>query len=175
MSRELILLPKTKYELLNKPIPTAKSGNSEDDQRVACLDEKVVKTVDPSIDLLVEKTLTYAVPKNGQRKAMGLWNCIKDHRGTILDWNDHGEIVVNGQTIPHSLLIDLLRYAVTVLSNNKPLGYDQFCEALKRLHVPSGFMVQHQHGSGYSVRGKTNNGPPGVQNIKKNSFRWIPY
>lgn len=175
MSRELILIPKTKYELLHKPIQTVQS-RIDNDQPVTCQDdEKVVNTpvADPSIDLVMDKTLTYVVPKNGQRRVMGLWYYIKDRRWTILDWNKKGEIIVNGQTIQNSHLVDLLKYAVTVLSHNKPLGYDQFCDALKQLHVPSGFLVQH--GSGYSVRGKTNKGPPGVQDIKKNRLRWIPY
>ena len=82
MSRELILIPKTKYELLHKPIQTVQS-RIDNDQPVTCQDdEKVVNTpvADPSIDLVMDKTLTYVVPKNGQRRVMGLWYYIKDRR-----------------------------------------------------------------------------------------------
>lgn len=77
---------------------------------------------EPQIDVL-KKTLTYAIPKNGRRKTMGLWNYIKDRKGTVLNWNENGEVVVHGKTVPDSHLIDLLKYTVTAMSKREPTGY----------------------------------------------------
>jgi hypothetical protein len=41
------------------------------------------------------KTLTYAIPKNGYRNAMGLWNYLKDRKGHVLNWKGSGGIVVH--------------------------------------------------------------------------------
>ena len=167
MSRELILMPKAKYELLTKE-------NNAENNRKACRD---VQTVDTSIEEsqidVLENTFTYAIPKNGHRKAMGLWNYIKDRKGTVLNWNDNGEVVVHGKTVPDSHLINLLKYTVTAMSKREPMGYRSYYEALREMHTPSEFMVR-QSGSGFFVRGKTDRGPPGTKTEKKN-FRWIPY
>ena len=172
MSRELILMPKAKYELLTQENHTE---NTHD--RKPCRDVQTVDTSieEPQIDVL-EKTLTYAIPKNGHRKAMGLWNYIKYRKGTVLNWNDNGEVAVHGKTIPDSHLIDLLKYTVTAMSKREPTGYRSFYEALREMHTPSEFMAYHHHqsGSGFFVRGKTDRGPPGTK-TGKNNFRSIPY
>lgn len=67
---------------------------------------------------VLETTLKYAVPKNALRKAMGLWNYLKDRKGTLLDWNEDGEVSVHGQSITGSHMIDLVKHAVTPLSKN---------------------------------------------------------
>lgn len=162
MAKELILIPKAKYELLTK----------ENDTDREALNREVLPNEEPQIDTL-EKTIVYAVPKNTLRKAMGLWNYIKDRKGSILDWKDNGEVIVHGQSIANSHLIDLLKHTVSAFSKTEPVGYEQFMAALKELHTPNGFVahkMSNQFGEGF-VKGKAENGPPG----RKPSFRWIPY
>jgi hypothetical protein len=131
---------------------------------------------------VLETTLKNAVPKNALRKAMGLWNYLKDRKGTLVDWNEDGEVSVHGQSIIGSHMIDLVKHAVTPLSKKRPLGYSQFYSVLREMHTPTGFLVQHdsntqndiqdnQSGSGYIVA-KPKKGPPGQ---KQKQFRWIPY
>ena len=104
MSRKLVLVRKTKYELLRKEIKS--SENTE--QTTPIIPDRNVQTTEeeePDTDVF-EKTLTYAIPKNGYRNAMGLWNYLKDRKGHVLNWKGSGEIVVHGQGVPDSHLID---------------------------------------------------------------------
>lgn len=169
MARELILMPKAKYELLTKEDISKKSSDNKPILFGRDVQSSHETTFDPQIDDMFENTLTYAIPKNGYRKAMGLWNHLKDRKGPILNWNDNGEIVVHGRLVPGSNIVDLLKYTVSPLSKTEPLGYGLFYDVLRELHTPTGFMVDHQIGRGY-VKGKTDKGPPG-----RKQFRWIPY
>ena len=74
---------------------------------------------------------------------MGLWNYLKDRKGTLLDWNEDGEVSVHGQGITGSHMIDLVKHAVTPLSKKRPLGYSQFYSVLGEMHIPTEFLVQH--------------------------------
>jgi hypothetical protein len=69
------------------------------------------------------------------RKAMGLWNYLKDRKGTLVDWNEDGEVSVHGQSIIGSRMIDLVKHAVTPLSKKRPLGYSQFYSVLREMHT----------------------------------------
>lgn len=169
MSRELILIPKAKYDFLTKQTLVL-----PDRHETPCRDVSTIPE-EPQMDVF-EKTLMYAIPKNGQRKATGLWNYIKDHKGSVLNWNENAEIIVKGETIPRSHLVDLLKYTVTTMAKRIPIGYDRFYEALQEIHTPSGFIHHHpQSGSGLFVKGKVDAGPPGTTPARKNNFRWIPY
>jgi hypothetical protein len=77
----------------------------------------------------LETTLKYAVPKNALRKAMGLWNYLKDRKGTLVDWNEDGEVSVHGQSIIGSHMIDLgcnklYSFLYFVLERKKRTRYD---------------------------------------------------
>ena len=195
MARELILIPKAKYELLTKEDTLTKSVDTTvtkdlktikttpDAQRI----EEEDKNIEPHIDVL-QNTISYVIPKNALRKAMGLWNFLKDRKGTVVNWNDLGEVSVHGQTISGSHVIDLLKHTVSPLSKTEPTGYLRFYEALQEMHTPTGFLAQHttpfeseetrhnnsiQQGLGKGfVKGKMEKGPPGQ---KQKQFRWIPY
>lgn len=54
---------------------------------------------------------------------MGLWNYLKDRKGTLVDWNEDGEVSVHGQSIIGSHMIDLVKHAVTRLAKKRSLGY----------------------------------------------------
>lgn len=161
MAKELLLIPKAKYEFLTK---------RKDDENLSQVPEQ-----SPAPEEYLETTLKYVVPKKDFNKAFGLWNYLKDRKGPLLSWNEHGEIIVKGIPIPGSHLIDLLKHTVSAFSPKiEPLGYEQFKTALAELHTPTGLMtskVERQTGRGF-VMGKTERGPPG---LKEKQFRWIPY
>lgn len=51
---------------------------------------KIIPKISGNVDYpedtdVLETTLKYAVPKNALRKAMGLWNYLKDRKGTLLE------------------------------------------------------------------------------------------
>ena len=132
MAKQLFLIPKAKYENLLQP------GESMTKQPT-----KMIPNISGNVDYpedtdVLETTLKYAVPKNALRKAMGLWNYLKDRKGTLLDWNDDGEMSVHGQSITGSHMIDLIKHAVTPLSKKRPLGYSQFYSVLRGDAYPFG-------------------------------------
>ena len=139
MSRELVLVPKTKYELLRKEIKSSENTK----QTTPIIPDRNVQTTEeeePDTDVF-GKTLTYAIPKNGYRNAMRLWNYLKDRKGPVFNWKGSGEIVVHGQGVPDSHLIDLLKHTVTAMSKREPKEYRSFYETLREMHTPSEFMA----------------------------------
>jgi hypothetical protein len=98
------LIPKTTYDFLTKPTEYVNQPPTRNDEQL-------------------ETLLKYAIPKNVLNKALGLWNYLKDRRGLLLDWDDHGVLVVKGITVRGSHLVDLLKHAVSALSNIEPVGY----------------------------------------------------
>jgi hypothetical protein len=64
-------------------------------------------------------------------KAMGLWNYLKDRKGTLVDWNEDGEVSVHGQSVIGSHMIDLVKHAVTPLSKKRP--YDNLFVDITRV------------------------------------------
>lgn len=108
-----------------------------------------------------KKTLMYAVSKNGFKK---------DRWGPILYWNENGDLVVHGHTIPGSHIVYLLKHTVSTFSMKEPTGYHQFYEALQDMHTLNWCMVEHESGRGWYVKGKVGKGQPGQK-----QFRWIPY
>lgn len=155
MAKELILIPKTKYDFLTKSsenTPTSRYGDSDEQ---------------------LENVLKYAVPINVLNKSLGLLNYLKDRKGPLLDWDHHGELVVKGG----SHLIDLLKYSGSSLSKRALIGYDHFRSVLAEMLAPVGLMAhivttsEEQIGQGF-VNGTTERGPTGR---KQNQFRWIPY
>ena len=89
MAKQLILIPKAKYEHLFR------TGESMTKQPTKII-PKISGNVDyPEDTDVLETTLKYAVSKNALRKAMGLWNYLKDRKGTLVDWNEDGEVSVH--------------------------------------------------------------------------------
>lgn len=159
MAKELILIPKAKYDFLIKREPNVGEDVSQEQ----------------SSDEHLETTLKYAVPKKDFNKALRLWNYLRDRRGPLLNWNEHGEITVKGTPIRGSHLVDLLKHTVSAfLPMTELVGHEQFKAALEELHTPTGLMtrkVERQAGRGF-VTAKTERGHPG---LKQKQFRWIPY
>jgi len=170
MAKELILIPKTKYELL-----TTKSNYEP--QTIPTLAENVLQPTDElsGCNDQLETILKYAVSKNVLNKALGLWNYFKDRKGPLINWDEHGELTIKDNVVSGRHLIDLLKHTVSTFSKREPTGYEQFRAVLQEMHAPMGFIAhkvetsESQAGLGY-VKGKTERGPPG-----RKKFRWIPY
>ena len=137
MAKELMLLPKAKYEhLFEKTREKADMTNEP---------EESSKFEESSTDPL-ESTIEYLVPKNRLKKALGLWNYLKDKKGKVFNWNENGEILVDGEVIPQTHIADLIKDVVSNHSSKRPLVYEPFHKTLKDLHPPDGFIVKRQTG-----------------------------
>lgn len=133
MARELILLPKAKYDML--------MTHNEGTQNKRLLQDTVCIEEQRTLPDRMESTLQYVIPKNGYRKTLGLFRYLQDQKGSTLDWNDHCEITIHGQVVPGIHLIDLVKYTVSSLSTKEPIGYGQFYQVLKEMHTPTGFIA----------------------------------
>lgn len=93
-------------------------------------------------DEQLETILKYAVSKNVLNKKLGLWNYLKDHKGPLMTWAEHGELTVKGNVVCGSHLIDLLKHAVSGgFSKRGPTGYEHFKAVLQEMHTPMGFIA----------------------------------
>ena len=58
----------------------------------------------------------------------------------IVGWNDHGQMVFEGRTIPGTNVIDLINDTLRQRKNFNPAGWQLFAKALGRLNVPEGII-----------------------------------
>ena len=58
----------------------------------------------------------------------------------VVGWNDHGQMVFEGRTIPGTNVIDLVNDTLRQRKNFNPAGWQLFAKALGRLNVPEGIV-----------------------------------
>ena len=67
-----------------------------------------------------------------------------------IDWDDLGQVIIDGRVIEHSHIADLVRYALCPFGKAPPKGLNDFQQKLQELNIPQG-LIQ------YSLFGKTHN------------------
>lgn len=75
-----------------------------------------------------------AIPKQYTRKAQILLEHIR--RSPNIGWNERNELVLEGQAIPNSNIVDLLDDLVRPRAKLNPRGVGDFVRALKKVNVP---------------------------------------
>lgn len=82
----------------------------------------------------ISRRIIPAMPKNMQMKATQMLDWINDHPG-VISTNDNMELSIDGEKLPSSNFVDLLRelYAPRL---QKPPGYNEFLVALKSINAP---------------------------------------
>ena len=116
---------------------------------------------------------------------------VQEHGRDKLKWSNRGQLLVNGEVISGSHIIDLVRYAVCPKTTCSPVGSDLFFKALRSLDMPmpliatvrfvnhTGEETDHmlQEGSGYIVKKRTSGAPPGYHSPKskrnKTDSKWL--
>ena len=76
-----------------------------------------------------------------QRKANGLLQYLHEHAGDTMKWNKRGHILVEGQVIENSHIVDLVRHAVCPKTVRVPIGADMFYKALKIVDTPAALVA----------------------------------
>jgi len=89
-------------------------------------DKPVVAKSDPDKDILK------SIQPQLRRKAARLLKQVKPH----VTLGDDGEIVHDANLIPHSDISDLLNETLTKHSTEKPTGWKEFADVLKRARTP---------------------------------------
>ena len=87
----------------------------------------------------IENDILESVPTTMKSRALQLVNKLKANKD-IVGWNDHGQMVFEGRTIPGTNVIDLINDTLRQRKNFNPAGWQLFAKALGRLNVPEGII-----------------------------------
>ena len=145
MAHELIMMAKEKYENLMKSCQTSKNNGQSETHTV---DTSIHRSKhdtgvhhDSDQPPLFNDIIDYTIPKKMQRIADGLFRFLQQQGGDVIKWNQRGHLILNGEVIEASHIIDLLRDAVCPKTVNKPLGYEKCYQALKAISTPTSFIA----------------------------------
>lgn len=98
-------------------------------ERPLQIHQQVIQKRGPDIELM------RGVPDSKKEAAEALLKFLQDTPG--IQWNEKKEMVVNGESIQGSNMVDLFHHAARDKSlNTLPIGWHQFMEALQRNNVP---------------------------------------
>ena len=97
----------------------------------------------PTIDIPVKdesERLISLFPKTLQARARGLLTYILPY----ISWNEKGEVTINGEKIPNSNIVDLIKVQLKDYKDFRPLGVEQFVTLLKDVNVPLSLLTLYQ-------------------------------
>ena len=87
----------------------------------------------------IEKDILESVPATMKSRALQLVKKLKANKD-VVGWNDHGQMVFEGRTIPGTNVIDLINDSLRQRKNFNPAGWQLFAKALGRMNVPEGII-----------------------------------
>ena len=87
----------------------------------------------------IQKDILESVPATMKSRAFQLVKKLKTNKD-VVGWNDHGQMVFEGRTIPGTNVIDLINDTLRQRKNFNPAGWQLFAKALGRLNVPEGII-----------------------------------
>ena len=82
----------------------------------------------------IENDILESVPATMKSRALQLVKNLKANKD-VVDWNDHGQMVFEGRTIPATNVIDLVNDTLRQRKNFNPAGWQLFAKALGRPNV----------------------------------------
>ena len=121
MSREMVLIPKHKYEaVLQKREETVEGGQMENESRSegdsSTNDRKQEKT-QPDDGQNLETFVNITIPAKYRDQVLRLLFYLK--KQPSISWNERGEVSINGEVISNSHIIDLVREIVLPIKGEK--------------------------------------------------------
>jgi hypothetical protein len=137
--KKMVLLPYDRYQSLLNVTPQSESTKtSEQDQTPNAGD--ICNVIErPTERLLAEdgamtarETLIQRFPKSMRSRVRS----VLDHIGPYVTWNEKGEVSIQGQHIPGSNIIDLLKVHLKDYKDFSPIGKDAFRTVLTEHNVP---------------------------------------
>lgn len=120
-SKKMVLLPYDRYLRLQ-------NRQGKDD----AVYSTTRRTAEITEEAMPEEGVLLMLPKRLQSKGHSLLYFIKHH--TEIEWNECGQIILDGSTIPYSHISDLIKDALVTHKTFVPAGMDYFYRQLK--HVP---------------------------------------
>ena len=75
-----------------------------------------------------------SVPKSLKSKADHLMKRLKNE--PTIQWNDRGELILDGATVPGSNMVDLVHDVLRKRKQSDPVGWQPFVKHLKHINIP---------------------------------------
>ena len=105
-------------------------------QRIAHTEQTMTSESDTSQQLsATDKQIIDSVPKTMQNRVKLLIQKLKDH-SDVSSWNDNGQLVLDGSTIPNSNIVDLVNDIMRKRKGFNPEHSSTFAKALAKINVP---------------------------------------
>ena len=86
-----------------------------------------------------DKQIIDSVPKTMQNRAKLLIQKLKDH-SDVISWNDNGQLVLDGSTIPNSNIVNLVNDVMQKRKGFNPEHSSTFAKALAKINVPEDYV-----------------------------------
>ena len=86
-----------------------------------------------------DKQIIESVPKTMQNRATLLIQKLKDH-SDVISWNDNGQLVLDGSTIPNPNIVDLVNAVMRKRKGFNPEHSSTFAKALAKINVPEDYV-----------------------------------
>ena len=105
-------------------------------QMITHTEQTMTSELDTSQQLnTTDKQIIDSVPKMMQNHAKFLIQKLKDH-SDIISWNDNGQLVLDGSTIPNSNIVNLVNDVMRKRKGFNPEHSSTFAKALTKINVP---------------------------------------
>ena len=109
-------------------------------QMITHMEQTMTSESDTSQQLsATDKQIIYSVPKMMQNRAKLLIQKLKDH-SDVIHWNDNGELLLNGSTIPNSNIVDLVNDVMRKRKGFNPEHSSTFAKMLAKINVPEDYV-----------------------------------
>lgn len=168
MAHELVLLSKERYDsLLTQNQATTLDGKTPETEQFLNEDsDRKVQSTRSTTDPDPMKLTTLS--KRGTK----LHSRMKDKGKTILDHNDKGELIVNGNTIDGSDIEKIIRHITSAKSTTTPPTVSRKVRrAIKKIKIPTTTKTSQKGGLFVKQKGKRDT-VPGEAKLK---IDWIKY
>ena len=111
----------------------------------------------------IETDILDSVPATMKSRTRQLIKKLKANKD-IIGWNEQGQMVFKGTTIPGTNIVDLVNDSLRQRKNFNPEGWELFSKALGHLNVPEG-IVRNENRLGLVREYKTKGIPEGVPKL----------
>lgn len=151
MMRKMVLVPYDKYErLISGQLNQPKSEHSSETcSNNVDTDSSQTHQFHSYIESSLKGDILDSFPLSLRSKTKVLLDHLRNH--TNLQWNNKGEIIVDGKLIKGSNIIDLIKVQLKDYKSFHPIGEDVFSHLLLESNVPLSLLTQDrrsQFGSG---------------------------
>ena len=134
MSEEHVLVSRAKFNQLMKSMNTENT-----DAKI----EPQVKTPNDFKDG-IQTALNHVTPNKFKSLAIGLYEFLKLHRGSEINWNEDGKLILDNEEPSNTNIVDLIKNVVSNERGFRPPGHDQFIKILEKINTPKSFITIKQ-------------------------------